>query len=273
MPQSSSHFSSSTPTLQISPMPVSSPLASIPAFDKVGLDPAQVSLNRLQQIIGVLDSTLRLPSTPRAFAVYLMGLAIVAVGAFMHVYLAAQIMQAEFTLSQLRQEYRALEQQNGDIIFKIARDTNLQRLHERVRAMGYGPLAEREYIFVPSESIAEVAPAVENQPGLLAEDVQSATASDDVAIQTPATVSPASTFTRNLGGQVSNWQEFWSNTLSAAAGKFTMPQIAAPQSAQLTNAPTGNGGVQTVDNTNFWAAWWEEASEQGVKLLDQLRGE
>ena len=122
MHQSSSHFSSN-PSLQISPMSVSSPLAAIPSFDNNGLDPTQASLNRLQQVIGMLDSSLRLPNNPRTFTIYLFGLVIVFAGAFMHVLVAAQIMQAEFTLNQLQEEYRSLEQQNGDIIFQIARDS------------------------------------------------------------------------------------------------------------------------------------------------------
>src|SRR5262245_11239312 len=131
MPQSSSNLSSN-PSLQISPMSVGSSLAPIPTFDNSGLDPAKVSLPRLQQLIGLVDTSLRLPSTPRAFIVYLLGLAIVFTGAFMHVMVAAEIMRAQFTLSQLQAEYTAIDQQNGDIIFQIARDTNMARLHDRV---------------------------------------------------------------------------------------------------------------------------------------------
>src|SRR3954470_9258099 len=109
MPQSSSHFSSSTQSLQISPMSVAPTLTSMPAFDNNGVDPALASLNRIQQIIGLLDSTLRLPNTSRAFSIYLLGLGIVFVGAFLHIFVAAQIMQARFTLNQLQEEYRSLE--------------------------------------------------------------------------------------------------------------------------------------------------------------------
>jgi hypothetical protein len=237
------------------------------------LDPAQASLNRLQQIVGVLDSTLRLPNTPRAFAVYLLGLVIVFAGAFMHVYVAAQIMQAEFTLSQLREEYRSIEQQNGDIIFQIARDTNMARLYERVQATGYVPVQRREFIFVPNETLAEITPATKNvsdEPLAAKAD----NAEDNIATATEAalSVAPASSLGTTLGGQVGRWQEFWDATLRAATGS-----MAAGPNVNGSSAPSkaNNGAGDTHTSTatpNFWAVWWEQASEQGSKLLDQVRG-
>jgi hypothetical protein len=270
MHQSSSHFSSN-PSLQITPMSVSSPLAAMPSFDNKGLDPTQVSLSRLQQVIGMLDSSLRLPNNPRAFMVYLLGLAIVFAGGFMHVLVAAQIMQAEFTLNQLQEEYRALEQQNGDIIFQIARDTNMARLQERVTAMGYVPVQEREYVFVPSERLAELATLAQSS---------TETSAIVAPAETTITAQPAAAVmsSANKGiGQFARWEEFWNATWRSATGgaAATMPDMTA-NSAPATQSSaevTPNNTQLAKPSPNFWSVWWGQATEQGSKLLDRFNSQ
>jgi hypothetical protein len=246
-------------------MSVSTPLTvpSIPSFDNDGLDPAQVSLNRLQQMIGFLDNTLRLPSNPRAFMVYIVGLAIVFAGAFMHVLIAAQIMQAEYTLGQLQQEFRAIEQQNGDIIFQIARDTNMARLHERVVTEGYVPVQERDYVYVPSESVADA--------GILAEDYArslAASVAQPVVAPTPATLRAT-----QEGGQFARWEEFWNTTwrsatsTGVAAASNTAPSGTGPS----TSTEDGLLADQPTTTSDFWSTWWQEATTNGAKLLEQFR--
>jgi hypothetical protein len=267
MHQSSSHFSSN-PSLQISSMPTS-PLSvqSIPAFSNDGLDPTQASLNRLQPLIDQLDSSLRLPNNPRAFMVYLLGLMIVFAGGFLHVLIAAQIMQAEFTLNQLQEEYRAIEQQNGDIIFQIARDTNIARLQERVLAQGYVPVQEREYVFVPNASIANTAantaPLTENS------SETSADVTTSVVAQPPAaTISSGNVDAGHVEiGQVGRWEEFWSMTWRSATGSRS------PSPSDTTANTTSSHLQRSKDAPDFWSAWWEEASARGSKLLDQFRGQ
>jgi hypothetical protein len=226
----------------------------MPSFDNDGLDPAQVSLNRLQQMIGFLDSTLRLPNNPRAFMVYLVGLAIVFAGAFMHVLIAAQIMQAEFTLSQLQDEFRAIEQQNGDIIFQIARDTNMARLQERVVAEGYVTVQEREYVYVPSEIPADT--------GILAADkAVKPVASAAQPVATPATANFRATQEK---GQFARWEEFWNTTWRSA----TSSGVAASSSPSVSTASTSISDLPAAD---FWSSWWEEATSRGAQLLEQFR--
>jgi hypothetical protein len=257
MPQSSSHFSSN-PSLHISPMSVSTSLSAMPSFDKNGLDSAQASLNRLQQLIGLLDSSLRLPNTARAFMIYLVGLAIIFTGAFMHVFVAAQIMQAEFTLHQLQEEYRALEQQNGDIIFQIARDTNMQKLHERAVLEGYVNVEQREYAFAPADVLAETAPLADSS----AKNIAPAAAAPSIASSTTRAAS-----TNQSGSQFARWEEFWNTTWQAAIGGTTTTQ--SSQAATLSNTQSGKTQLSKAA-PNFWAAWWEQATQQGAKLLDQL---
>jgi hypothetical protein len=261
-------------------MSVSSSLASIPSFDKNGLDPAQVSLTRLRQLIGLLDNTLRLPSTPRAFSIYLLGLVIIFAGAFLHVLVAAQIMQAEFTLGQLQAEYDAVEQQNGDIIFRIARATNMAELHEQVLAQGYVPVQKREYIFIPEEMTAmtpaaeTTLPTDEATSSDVATVAAAATAETTVANEQPVIIAR----TTNLGGQFARWEEFWSRTWrSSFGGASAAPSITTESAANPASNPKPDSGASAAQPSqapiNFWSVWWEKASEQGSKLIDQFRSQ
>lgn len=256
MNQTSSHFSSS-PSLQISPMSV----ASIPSFDKSGLDPAQVSLSRLQQIIGLLDSSLRLPNTPRAFMVYLFGLTIVFAGAFMHVMVAAQIMQAEWKLAQLQEQYRALEQQNGDIIFQIARDTSMARLYERVLADGYVTADKREYVFPEQEPVFAAAPATESSAQAVAPTAN--TVAETAPAQATTTSATLAAPTTSWGdSQLARWETFWNNTLFPATG------------ATMSNVQSGAAPATSAKSApDFWSVWWKQANEQGTKLMEQFRSQ
>ena len=113
----------------------------------------------LARLIDTLDRYLRLPSTPRAFMLYLAGLILVFTGALLHVTVAAQVMAAKIELADLNRQYALIEQQNGDLIFRISRHSNVMRLQEQAAGLGYVPATEREYIFVPSESAPAMAAA------------------------------------------------------------------------------------------------------------------
>lgn len=256
MHHSSSPFSSN-PSLQLSSTSASRQMsvAALPSFNADGLDQAQLSLNRLQQLISLLDSSLRLPNTPRAFMIYLLGLIIVFAGAFMHVLIAAQIMQAEFTLTQLQEEYLTIEQQNGDIIFQIARDTNLMRLQERVAAQGYVPVQERQYVFVPADALMDsdvLANASADMPA------QSAVAQPAIAAKAAAPLGSANLDAQISMGQFARWEEFFGIRGSA------------PSAA--SSAISGAAGVST-DAPAFWSTWWEQTTARGSELLNQFRNQ
>jgi hypothetical protein len=254
----------STPSLNVSPMSVApmsvSSLPTLPPFDNAGLDPAHAQSNHLQGAITLVEGFLRLPTNGRAFATYLLGLTIVFAGGFMHVWLAAQIMQAEVTLARLQEDRLALEQQNGDLIFKIAEKSSLPHLYKRVIELGFVPVENRHYIIDDNQPVlatAGAAPAAEIAAAQIATE---ATAQVTVAAL-PTATSPA---TSNLGGQVARWESFWRSLWP------TRPAAAPAQSAATTQPAVP---MSTNSNPNFWAAWWEQASEQGSKFLEQFGGQ
>ncbi|MCC6453488.1 MAG: hypothetical protein IT328_00960 [Caldilineaceae bacterium] len=240
------------------------------------MDP-QASLNRLQQLIGVLDSSLRLPNTPRTFMIYLAGLAIVFAGAFLHVLVAAQIMQAEFTLSRLQEEYRAIEQQNGDIIFQIARETNMARLQERIIAQGYEPVRDREYVFLPSESLADVEMVEESAQANAApdalpnSDANPAASSQSAFTAFAAPRLPAVNLpTINLdGSQFARWGEFWNTTWRAASANAGVNAAPGSTTSSTTNIASSRANASSATPSQ-WTTWWEQVTAQGSKLLDQF---
>ncbi len=250
MNHSTSSFSSN-PSLRLSSTPASSQMsvAALPSFGADGLDQAQLSLNRLQQLINLLDSSLRLPNNPRAFMIYLLGLSIVFAGAFVHVLIAAQITQAEFKLTQLQEEYRIIEEQNGHIIFQIARDTNLMSLHARVTEQGYVPVQEREYVFVPADTLMDSSAQASAEPNGVAQPAVSQSAT---VAQANAPVNSANLDAQTSIGQFASWKEFFA--------------VSTDSSAALTRSNTG----ASIDTPAFWSTWWEQTTARGSELIKEV---
>ncbi len=250
MNHSTSSFSSN-PSLRLSSTPTSSQMsvAALPSFGADGLDQAQLSLNRLQQLINLLDSSLRLPNNPRAFMIYLLGLSIVFAGAFVHVLIAAQITQAEFTLTKLQEEYRIIEEQNGHIIFQIARDTNLMSLHARVAEQGYVPVQEREYVLVPADTLMDSSTLANTEPAVS----QSATAA-----QATAPMNSANVDVQTGIGQFARWEDFFAASTNSSAALTT-----------ASNTGTSNTGTST-DTPAFWSTWWEQTTARGSELIKEI---
>ncbi len=161
MPRTSASFSPN-PTLRMAPgqavVGPSSISTLAPPFDQ-DADPTAPAWQGLAHLIDTLDRTLRLPSTPRAFMHYMAALILVFTGALLHVVIAAQVMAAKLELAELERQDALIEQQNGDLIFRIARDFNVIRLQEKAAGQGYVPATEREYVLIPTEPAPAMAAA------------------------------------------------------------------------------------------------------------------
>jgi len=183
--------------------------------------------------LDIADRYLRLPAGPRAFLLYLAALIIVSAGATLYVALAAQILQAEVQLTRLERQLAAVEQQNGDILWKIARETNMNHLYTRISAMGYVPVEKREYVAVDTRPIA---PAV--QPTL---------ADTPPATTTPTAQRPAAA-----------WQAFFtSRSRPAPTPVLTAGQVRLPRAAD--SDPTADQ----------WRLWWQQTLDRGATTLTQ----
>lgn len=248
MHQPSSSFTHS-PRLRVAPTSAAAGMASglsagvtaLPPFDSGALGPSVATLGRLRQLLDLLDRTLRLPSTPRAFMIYLAALILVFAGATLHVFLAAQILQARVELRQLQHELAKLEEQNGDLAWQIARETNLGHLLERIMAQGYMPAPQREYHVVPAP------PAVVDAAPLAAGPQQ-------LASSAPSLDAPPAAPARN---PLAEWEAFFRHQWRPA-----QPEPRAHPDQDLSSEPTGENAAGEQ-----WRRWWQETLDQGATVV------
>lgn len=222
--------------------------SALRTFDRATLDTA-LSLNRLQALLDIFDRYLRLPNTPRAFSLYLAALLLVSAGATLYVSLAAKILETQVQLTRMEQQLATAEQQNGDLLWQIARDTNMQTLHTRIEAAGYIPVKEREYVTVSSDPLPLAA-----QPDAVAPVAH--TLSAPAAQRAP-----------------SAWQAFfaqrWHTTPSIALPAVLPTALPATLRSSQVSLPAASDGNPAADR---WRLWWEQTLARGAELVHQVAG-
>src|SRR5690606_20832640 len=206
-------------------------------YDDQRIDPAAESLSRLHEWVGALDRYLRLPNSFQAFSVFLLGLLLVFAGAMLQVWVAARIMQAEYKLASLEREYIAIEQQNSELLFMIARDTNLNRMRERAVAMGYVPIDAREYVVIQPESLPIA----------------------QTAAQPEAAHAPMQAQTNGETLPLHQWERL-------LRGEVTWERPAATQPARDWAASTEQPAASGVG----WQVRWQQLVEQGRQLFTKM---
>jgi hypothetical protein len=196
-----------------------------PPFDPHATGASAPALPGLVRLIDTLDRALRLPSTPREFLLFLAGLVLIFTGALLHVLVAAQIMAAEIQLNALDQQAALIEQQNGELTFQIARESNIMELQAQAVSQGYGPATQREYVFVQQPAPVVAASSVPAQP--LAPSTAVATTPAPSPATTPADQAPWRAWSDLLGLPApSGWTQ-------ADAGAPARPDLFSALSEQL----------------------------------------
>lgn len=211
-----------------------------PARYNGGLDPS-ASLSYPQAWFDIFDRYLRLPDNPRTFSLYLAALILVSAGATLYVSLSAKILQTRVQITRTEQELTTIEQQNGDLIWQIARDTNMITLHTRISAAGYVPIQKREYVQManPAALVAQQSPAAPAARTL------SPVAASQTAAQHPTAA----------------WQAFFAQHWRATpAATLTASQVSLPAASDVD---------PTADR---WRRWWEQTVTRGVSFLHQFAG-
>jgi hypothetical protein len=181
--------------------------------------------------------------------------------------LSAEILQAEVRVNELQFEYERLGQENSELVWKIARESSLERLQHRVAGLGYAPIAEREYVPVVVQSAAGSAAAV-------ASSIESAS---------PKRNLPELDFMEQLrgyfGGAARDALPNGENALGVPASvRFVGPE-AAPESGGLgtagISAATSSATsslTPSVTPSEWWSQVWSDALERGEKSLDWITG-
>ena len=162
--------SSSTYSLQVAQLPASEFPAGprlLRDADRAARKPAALEPSfsgAADRLIDGLDRAIPLPTNPRSFLVYLAVLSIIAAGMLLQVSLSAQILQARVEVNRLQEVHDNIQSRNAELVWEIARRTNLEHIQQAAYAQGYRPITQRQYVYVPTEpqvlpAAVEVAPA------------------------------------------------------------------------------------------------------------------
>jgi hypothetical protein len=216
-----------------------------PDLPRMAEQAARPRLGRFDAMVAALDLGLRLPATPRALAVYTLVVGIVCTALMLHVMLSAQIMQAEVRIYTLQSELDTINRQNDELLWQIARATNLTRIQERALALGYVPV-RRTYVEMPAQPSLTVATA----------GAPATTAAPDAG----AFVQIPSAQPWVVAAVVAWWQ---SVKPSFDFGWATQP------AAQPAAARADDAAAAAVDATPSWQAWWDHLLEQGAAKAQQ----
>lgn len=129
--------------------PISSSLASsVPAA--WGVAARQTGVRNQWRM---LAQTLRLPDTWQSFLLFTVSIAVACVGLLLHLQLSTTILQEKFHLNALQQEEQVIAEQNANLVWAIAQETELGNVKTRATALGYKPALQRNYLIVPDDMV------------------------------------------------------------------------------------------------------------------------
>lgn len=213
----------------------------------------------LAKIVDSLDHALPIPNDPHSFSIYFVALLLVVAGMMISVLLSAQILQSKVQLGELQNREEILERQNGELLWKIARATNLQQVQSRAIAQGYRPITKREYIGMPL-------PDAERDGLTLAHSMEKPGALIGNEYIAPAQP-PINAGQAPLGQRLGQWRalllgDSWPEYSASAPGSSVEPPASSPASVSpdLQAAP-----------------WWRSLRKQIVAdveaLADRIDGE
>lgn len=109
---------------------------------------------RLPQLWRALAQTLRLPDTLPSFLLFTFVVIVVSSGLLLHLQLSTTILQDKVQLQQLQVAEQVIEEENSNLVWAIVQETELNKVKERAIALGYQPALQREYLVVPSDTLA-----------------------------------------------------------------------------------------------------------------------
>lgn len=101
-----------------------------------------------------LAQTLRLPDTWQSFLLFTLAITVACIGMILHLQLSTTILQDKFRLEVLQEEERVIAEQNANLVWAIAQETELTSVKTRATALGYEPALQRNYIIIPGDKVA-----------------------------------------------------------------------------------------------------------------------
>lgn len=124
----------------------------------------RTSTSKLQQLGATVSRNIWLPDSPATFSFFILTLAILCGGLFLHINLSAQIAQSRYDIEGLENRYNEVERENAEIVSQIAIATSMFDIFNRATALGYVPLTERDKNFVAASEIVIPQPQIVSAP-------------------------------------------------------------------------------------------------------------
>jgi hypothetical protein len=169
------------------------------------------------RLVDSLDRAIPLPSTLRSFLAYMAGLLLIAAGMLLHVSLSAQILQARVEVDRLKEVHDSIQNRNAELVWEIARKTNLEHIQQAAYAQGYRPITQRQYVFVPATFPALPVSAQQAAPPAIRPAQQPAQAGPARAAATPMPE----------GRNLAQWWQPWQERIETTATRL-LERVMAP---------------------------------------------
>jgi cell division protein FtsL len=120
-----------------------------------------------QDRLRALDRQLILPTTLTGFLWLLAAVLLVCAGMSLLIYTSAQTFALRQQVAVLKQQQRAIERQNAEIVWQIAQHTSLVQIRQRAEALGYQVPTVRHFVIQPtSQPVANAVPAAATSQGI-----------------------------------------------------------------------------------------------------------
>ena len=104
-----------------------------------------------------LRQTVALPTTPRGFLIFMLGLQLVIVGIALQVFLAVQIRTTEVAILEHQSQMELYEKKNAELIWQIATATSLEAVQRRAVQLGFAPQDEPIFATRPRQTGTQAA--------------------------------------------------------------------------------------------------------------------
>lgn len=115
---------------------------------------------RVLQRWRTLAQTLRLPDTWQSFLLFTLAITVACAGMILHLQLSTTILQEKFRLEVLQEEEQVIAEQNANLVWAIAQETELASIKTRATALGYKPALQRNYIIIPGDTVVAEQPNI-----------------------------------------------------------------------------------------------------------------
>lgn len=117
-------------------------------------------VGRVQRAVQSFEQNIWLPDSPATFAFYIVAIAVLCGGLFLHINLSAQITSTQYRIAEVQRDYYEIERESAEIVSQVALATSMFDINNRARMLGYVPVTDQSKNFVAVADIQVPQPQV-----------------------------------------------------------------------------------------------------------------